>query len=776
MRINLLFILLIILIPLRVLSNQEAQSPNPDLVLRDFIKTGDTTNLDAKLLQIELSFHLFLDKQGLYLLSKTQRIAEQKGLNYYNIRLLMLIAKWHRNSGNKELYIQTVLKLIPLLGVENKMQEGVWMLIDIGNFFYAEKEYGQAAFFYDKAIDIAQKDSNNFANAVAEINHGLICMKNNNFEGSKAHFRKSIQLRLGSDFEKYNCFSYIRLADAYNSLMQLDSALIFIKKAEYIYYSKGQQNALLLEMPGLIDLGYYNYYRLSNEPKLAGIHLKKSRKYLLEKDLINHYLETLLLEATVVFEHKENQKTINILEPALKLFSPSFSNDLTTKIIYMLALASHNVGDFENSHLYYERLVAFEDSLKSSKSHYHLNQIRSIIDLVERDSRLDIAEKELALEYEKEKARISERNLFIYISFLAIFSAIVLSYFLFRLKKQNLKVSNLHKELEGQNEKINEKAIKLEQSNHVKNKLFSIIAHDLRSPLNVLLGQIGIIKQQIVTKNTENVSPNLSRMEQTLKETVELFERLLQWSKLDKNEIAFNPVPICLESILQQVIKFFEPNINEKKIEIVKSLNGLTGYADANITQTILRNLISNAINAIDKDGRIIITADKIEGEKIIISISDNGKGFSTDWLMNFDKGVAIDVQQNHGLGLMLCKDLAAMNKGELILKRNDDCGSTVSFTIQVMEIKISVDPETVSFAEIPMVLWRQLEPLQKLKVYQSTQIKEVIDNIKPENKAQLDVFIKGIEKSVYLGNKELYGSLISEIPNDERTKNLINN
>jgi signal transduction histidine kinase len=745
-------------------------------ILDDYISQGDTTDLRAKLKEIEIDFDSYRQNIHLYKLKRAQKIAEDKKQAYYNIKIILLIARWYKDAGNTTLYVQTIFKLIKVLSAENKMKDGVWPLIDIGNLFFLEKDYGQATFFYDKAIEIAIKDSNFFAHAVAEMNHGLIAYKNKDLALAKYHFRQSANLKMGKDSEKYNCFSFIRLADAFIFSNEPDSAFYYIKKTKQLYDSDGIGDGLLIEIPGLINLTSFNYYRLINDTASANRCLKEAKEYFLQKNLVSQYLSAIHHEAKIEFDNSNYKHVVDLIKPALPLIDGRTINYLTSKYYHLYAQALCKTGDYNGAEKYFERIIFIEDSLKTSKSLFQLNQMRSIIDLIERDALLDIAEKEILIKQEKEKASRSERNLFIALSGLGLFTIIVLFYFFNRLANKKTKVTQLLEELEVQNLVINEKAIKLEQSNNVKNKLFAIIAHDLRAPLNLMLGQVGILREKDSYNNPEELNQSLSKLEQTLKETVELFERLLQWSKLDKNEITNNPLPLNLESVIKQVVRTFEPVFFEKNIEYSLDLKVTSGFADANLTHTILRNLINNAIEAVDVNGKITIGTERYGENEIRVSVVDNGKGFSKDWITKFKAGIIVNTKSNHGLGLLLCKDLAKMNRGELIIDENRTTGASVSFTVKGLTNEQEEVSPKISIKGIPDISLYQLSPLLNFKVYQSTQILEVIRNVKFQKGDALELFIKEIERAVYLGNKILYASLISEIEKNGKEKNSLNN
>jgi two-component system, sensor histidine kinase and response regulator len=747
-------------------SQEISQTKFPPLeVLGQYIITGDTTGLTESLSEINANFFFYRNQPILYSLNTAYKKIKGKNLDY-EVGLLALLAKWHKETGNSELYIDHLLKVIQLLSNHNRMEDGIWMLIDIGNLFYEDGDYGQARFFYQKAKEISNRFQNDIALAVVELNFGLIQFKNENYPLAREHFLESIKIRNRTPYQAHNAFTQTKLFELYLAYGMPDSSYYFLRKAEKLYYTKAKEEGLLHVMPYLINRSYYSYYLKLGQKDKALQYLIKGREYLVRENLREFYHRSIYLEANDNFEVGNFKEVINIVTPYLPRFSELHQNDLVSKSLQLLAKSHFELKQYEPAFHYYETALHFEDSIKMSASRIKLSQMRAIVELVERESHLQLGEKELALNSEKEHRIKAERNFFVGISVISVLSAFFLFFLLRRLRMKNHAILELHSELENQNLEIREKAIKLEHSNLIKNKLFSIIAHDLRAPLNILLGQVGVLKQKYARASEPSfLSTNLSDLENSLKDTVELFERLLQWSKLDKNEIAFNPGIINLEEIARQVVKVFEPAIKQKNISVNFLLSDVKGFADLNITHTLFRNLISNAVAAVETDGEITIQKEAFNKKQVMVSIIDNGKGFPKDWFQKFKENIPVEPNKStHGLGLLLCKELALMNHGQLIIDEEYEYGAKVSFTLNSYLQKEDQTERVQKIEKVPLKWQKELEPLKNLKYYQASQIKNLIEDIEYTKEPKVEAFIKEVEKAVYLGNKDTYNKLLTEL------------
>ncbi len=228
----------------------------------------------------------------------------------------------------------------------------------------------------------------------------------------------------------------------------------------------------------------------------------------------------------------------------------------------------------------------------------------------------------------------------------------------------------------------------LESLNGQKNRLFSIIAHDLRTPFNSLLGF-----SEILSENAADLSPNDVReyarmMHQSASQANALLENLLDWSRLQMGGLKSEPRPFDVAMAIEKALALNTPNAVGKNISIEQSKSSLmTAMADPQMVETVLRNLIGNAIKFTARDGTVSLDTKRREGE-IIISISDTGIGISAERLerlFEFETGTSTagtDGEKGTGLGLQLCRDLIELQGGALTVESTVGRGSTFLFTL----------------------------------------------------------------------------------------------
>ncbi len=228
----------------------------------------------------------------------------------------------------------------------------------------------------------------------------------------------------------------------------------------------------------------------------------------------------------------------------------------------------------------------------------------------------------------------------------------------------------------------------LRELNATKDKFFSIIAHDLRSPFNAILGFSEMLKSnagQLDCRSTENYA---SIINSTAKKAYELLENLLEWAAIQRGEIPFNPKPLLLEQVTLKTIQGLQYNADQKNIELISNIgSNIILSADENMLGTILRNLISNAIKFTPKNGMINVTAD-VGDTDVEISVSDNGVGMTggdIKKLFNIETSFSTngtDKEKGSGLGLILCEEFVRKHGGKIRVKSEAGKGSIFTFSI----------------------------------------------------------------------------------------------
>lgn len=229
----------------------------------------------------------------------------------------------------------------------------------------------------------------------------------------------------------------------------------------------------------------------------------------------------------------------------------------------------------------------------------------------------------------------------------------------------------------------------LKASNAAKDKFFSIITHDLKSPFNAIVGFSDILIEQIKSKDYIESSKYADIIHKSSKRAMDLLMNLMDWSRSQTGKIEFNPEYFEIAELINETILLLTPIAERKSILITKKLpQKKIIYADKNMMSTVLRNLISNAVKYTYPDGTITISAQE-DQNMLTISVTDTGIGIpshSIEKIFHIDNDystVGTQKEKGTGLGLILCKEFIEKHGGEIWVESVEGEGSTFSFTIQ---------------------------------------------------------------------------------------------
>jgi signal transduction histidine kinase len=235
---------------------------------------------------------------------------------------------------------------------------------------------------------------------------------------------------------------------------------------------------------------------------------------------------------------------------------------------------------------------------------------------------------------------------------------------------------------------IDEHRKKLEELNNQKNIFFSIIAHDLRSPFAGLISLAEIIIECYDDLSDEERKSHLDGFFLSLKNLLTLIDNLLTWSRLNLDRIGIDPCKIHLTEIIRAVFKSLEVAANNKQIELLSNFNNdIEIFADANMIETVMRNLISNAIKFTNTGGKVIVDIYE-KNDYVKLEVRDNGIGMSEEISNNLFK---LDVniktfgtnnENGTGLGLIICKEFIEKHGGNISVKSEFGKGTVISFTL----------------------------------------------------------------------------------------------
>ena len=255
--------------------------------------------------------------------------------------------------------------------------------------------------------------------------------------------------------------------------------------------------------------------------------------------------------------------------------------------------------------------------------------------------------------------------------------------------RTQLEIKAYRDTIEEQNEQLN-------RHNANKDRLFSIISHDLRSPFQGLLGLTQILHEELDTLERDEIIEYIGMIHQSSSKFYNLLENLLQWTIVERGQIDFNPEPIRILDVITEIIELYSAVSRHKDIRYeIEADNSLQLYSDLNALQTILRNLLSNAIKFSNPGGTVKIKATA-NGQFTELGIIDAGVGMepgSAAKIFDIDHMKSRPGTQNEkgsGLGLLITKSLIERGGGSIRVESTPGEGSAFYFTQPASEVTIN--------------------------------------------------------------------------------------
>jgi signal transduction histidine kinase/ligand-binding sensor domain-containing protein len=232
------------------------------------------------------------------------------------------------------------------------------------------------------------------------------------------------------------------------------------------------------------------------------------------------------------------------------------------------------------------------------------------------------------------------------------------------------------------------KTAELNELNASKDKFFSIIAHDLKSPFNTIIGFSDILIEEVTAGDIAKGNEYARRIHSSAVQTFRLLENLLEWANSQTGKISYNPSPVNLDELFKEDFGTLNDMAIRKNIELKPFIpEKLMVLADRNMIKTVFRNLISNAIKFTPKNGKVEVNA--LTNDKYAeIAVSDNGIGMSKEIiakLFRIDANLLTPGTENEkgtGLGLFLCKEFVEKHGGKIWVESESGKGSVFKFLL----------------------------------------------------------------------------------------------
>jgi signal transduction histidine kinase len=534
-------------------------------------------------------------------------------------------------------------------------------------------QYNEALACFERALEIAQLDNDNSNRATLINNIGNINIKLNRNETAINNFKDALSLYTDMDDKDGISRCYNNLGEVYLELGNILEALEYYQTSLTILKAEGDSSG--------IAVSYLNIGRAHQSGKQyskAISYYEKALKMMLSYDDPSLKAEIYLHLGQTLMINKHYDQSKTYLENANKLASSLNEKPRQAEACNSLSEWYSKQGDYEKALNYKAEYAAIKDAITDEQAVVSSARMEAVYNLLQKEEQISILEQANIDKTESLASVRSTRTIYLIIAGTLLVVLIVL-FVSFRFRRTTERL-------------LTEKNEELKQLNATKDKFFSIIAHDLKSPFSSLMGFAEMLVLNAENKDTTTVVEYSQIIHNSTKRLLGLVENLLQWSRTQIGTTEYKPTQLDISIQTQNIVSLLRLNAEEKDIVISpKTERNLVAWADENLYNTVLRNLISNAIK-FSRIGSVIYVSASAKNDMIEVSVADSGVGIRQE---NLEKLFTVDTtfstkgtlnEKGTGLGLVLCKEFVEINKGTIWAESKLEKGSTFYFTLPLLK------------------------------------------------------------------------------------------
>jgi len=543
----------------------------------------------------------------------------------------------------------------------------ILILRGLNEYFFGN--YEQAIDYYYTALDLSEKSNDSLL--IAKVNHtlGMIYDEMEDYNEAISYFNKSLQISTMKKDSDLMTKTYQNISISYQNKKDLTKALEFNDKANQLAKLRRDTTRII---DALNNFGTINYDQKKFDESLV-CYQKALDLYLKIKDMPGVAMAYNNI-ALVYLDKKEYKQSLEFFMKSLHLATKLKMTDFIGDIYGNLTSYYEEQKDYKNAYLCNTKYNSIYDSLSGEKKNKMIRQIQAKYQLNKNARELEELKQNNQTQLRAINLAKSIQIYLFSITFLVIVFMVATFYLLVKEKKlaRALKL----------------KTAELKDLNVSKDKFFSIIAHDLTSPFNVLVGFTGMLKTDLDLFSKEELQRILSDLNQASENGFNLLQDLMVWSQTQTDRIQINKSNFSLIDVYNDVRSLVDLNLISKEQQLSADIAcELTVFADRTMVSTVLRNLIFNSVKFSPK-GSLIQVKSKVVGEFAHIQVVDHGIGIAPkviDSLFVVGKnktGFGTEGERGTGLGLAICHEFVEKNGGEIWVESKVGHGSVFSFSI----------------------------------------------------------------------------------------------
>lgn len=523
-------------------------------------------------------------------------------------------------------------------------------------------------YFRSLTIDLQLNDQ--LAAADNYCNIGVVMQHLELYEKALEYFNKANSLWLKLDDKQGISTAYQNIGEVLLAQKHYNNALGYFKKAETMYRQLGDK-----EGTGLIyyNIGLYHFHtgRIDSALMYLNNAVSYSKTSRIPYNLVNAYIGL----ATLYNQQKNFAEAQKYALLARQTADKLQSLNMRADAVLQLSTAFAGLNKFREAYIQHNLYTRLRDSLKNDESLKKISSYNQMLVFEANQRKASFKEK-----YLMDKLAQQSRTIIVYGIIILVITIMLIIYY--NAKKKQIVANTLFAE---KNKEVIEQAEKLNDLNHLKDRLIGILAHDLRAPLSTLRAVFSLFTSKDLT--TDEFMEMVPKVFVKLEQTSDFLDTLLFWINSQVDNIKDTTVSFCLCDVVEEELNILDEQFRQKNITPVNCVNKKHSVmADPKSIRIVVHNLLTNAIK-FSHPGSEIKVAATCMGSQIKFMVQDSGIGMNADQLKKLFAGKMVSQmgtlnERGTGMGMVFCKDLIEKYNGTIKAESEPGKGTTFSFIL----------------------------------------------------------------------------------------------
>lgn len=550
---------------------------------------------------------------------------------------------------------------------------------NIGIVHYTEGQLPAALDYYYKAllIDIATHDKQ--AEAANYNDIGVVLESMDVYPKALEYYNKAYKLFSQGNLQGVGTV-YENIGEVYLAQKDYDRALYYSSKSLKIAKEQDDKDGM---SSVYTDLGLY--YAHKNQFDKAIKYLDTSLQIATTYNILYNGAYAYIGFATAYNLRGDYKSAYNYAIKGQELATKLGNLGVRYYAALQLSKTYAGLKQYDNAYRMLDQYNALKDSLNSNESIQKLTSYSLELDFAAKQRQQE--ERELIYSQSSKQQRLIN-IIFLILTIGTVITAVV--YYRQKLKQQkiNRMLGERNEEVVQQKANLDEQAHKLNELNSLKDRLISVLAHDLRAPLSTLRGLFGLLQDDTISH--DEMLEMIPGVLKNLEYTSDFLDTLLFWINSQMDNFENSAKNFCVKDVTDLEVENYDEQASAKGIKLINNMPAnINAWADPNSVRIVVRNLITNSIKFSKENDTIEIMGSQLDARHLVITVKDTGMGMSAEQIKKLFKNkvesnIGTQNETGTGMGLLFCKDLIEKSNGKIWVASKQGQGTEFSFSLPI--------------------------------------------------------------------------------------------